>query len=275
MAHGRNGPFACMKKSSTLTSIERGDVRTCHKQLTQHHVPFAHPLHSQVYAAVMYVLLSAWTFVAVFVTVRSSGHVPPAQAANALGNSSSNNDNNTRRPKKKKRNQTVPVDGTATELNDLDGILVESPGDDEMGERHFSRVGIRHLSSRSGQSTKTLRKLAGIHHRLNTAGYVLYAVTCKMAITFLHCPAADAEADCHTEAGRPPALLAVYWGLVAFHLIFFPVAAFLAAARVHRHRMGGSCCSDSPATVQSQLCNHKTDVEVALWRYVSRFGLNN
>ena len=235
--------------------------------------PFAHPLHSQVYAAVVYVLLSVWTFLAVFITVRSSGLPPPVQAANALGNSRGNNGNNTQRPKKTKRNKTVPVDGTATELNGLDGI--ESPGEDEVRERRITRVGIRHLSSRSGRSTNTLRKLAGIHHRLNMAGYVLYAVTCKMAITFLHCPAADAEADCHTEAGRPPALVAAYWGLVAFHLIFFPVAAFFAAARVHRRRMGGSCCGDSPATVQSQLCNHKTEVEVALWRYVSRFGLNN
>ena len=95
MSYGRRGPFVCMKEGSTLTPHRRGDVRNCRKQLTPNHAPFAHPLHSQVYAAVVYVLLSVWTCLAVFITVRSSGLPPPVQAVNALGNSRGNNGNNT------------------------------------------------------------------------------------------------------------------------------------------------------------------------------------
>ena len=186
----------------------------------------------KIYAAVMYIVLFAWTFLAVFITVRSR--------------------------------DTAAVETSmtgATEMVELSGIRLISED-----ATRTSRVGLRHLSSRGGRSTKTLRKLAGIQHRLNTAGYVLYAVTCKISLTLLHCPVADADADCHTQ--RPPELVGVMAGLVVFHLVFFPVASFCAAARVHRLRMGGSCCGDSPATVQSQLCNHKTEVEVAVWRYV-------
>ena len=185
----------------------------------------------KIYAAVMYIVLFAWTFLAVFITVRSR--------------------------------DTAAVETSmagAIEMVKLSGISEDATS--------TSRVGLRHLSSRGRRSTKTLRKLAGIQHRLNTAGYVLYAVTCKISLTLLHCPAADADADCHTAGQRPPELVGVIAGLVVFHLVFFPVASFCAAARVHRIRMGGSCCGDSPATVQSQLCNHKAEVEVAVWRCV-------
>ena len=239
----------------------------------------------KVYAVVVYVVLFAWTFLAVFITVRSRGIASP-QRPGVSG--SSNSKSVQERTKKNKRNKLVPVDpaaaAAAAETGDAGAIeMVDNtyyhghnkPESSTGGEDASSMLDARVGHSSSGQSTKTLSKLAAIHHRLNTAGYVLYAVTCKIALTLLHCPAADADADCHTAGQRPPELIGVMMGLVVFHLIFFPIASFCAAARVHRRTMGGSCCGDSPATVQSQLSHHKSElqaeVEIIVWRYVLRW----
>ena len=263
-------------------------------------------LRAQTYAVVMYTLIFAWAISAAFITIQSKNIVLSVQSGGNSGVSNTSSSRravlsaSVGRNGKNKRNQTIPVDAAEDvdeeedagqeAMNGMDGMADEmgvmtldgkdNDGDDahdldedapDVSRRSggcFPRFGQRNRSSRGGHSNKLLRKLAAIHHRLNVACYILYAITCKMALTLLHCPSEDPDADCHTEEGqRPPGLVAAMQGLVVFHLILFPLAAFLAAARVHRRNMGGSCCADTPRTVESQLCNHRTDVEVALWRY--------
>ena len=258
-------------------------------------------LRAQTYAVVMYILMFAWAISATFITMQSRNIVLSVQSG---GNTSSSRramlGASVGRNGKNKRNQTIPVDaaeddgeddeagqeamdgmdGMANEMGVMTSFDGKDDDDDDDDARELDegalnvsrqssgRFGQRHRSSRGGKSNKLLRKLAAMHHRLNVACYILYAVTCKMALTLLHCPVEDPDADCHTEEGRrPPGLVAAMQGLVVFHLVLFPLGAFLAAARVHRRNMGGSCCADIPRTVESQVCNHRTDVEVALWRY--------
>ena len=217
-----------------------------------------------VYASIVYVVLTAWLFIGVFVTLTASdrGNVPPVRPMSYSHAAGETQDKKKKtKTKKTKLSKTVPVGEEADEGTGEEKVPEEAPED----ERVVTRVGLRHQTSHTGHSNKWQRKLASLQHRLNTGGYVLYAVTCKIALQFLHCPVADMEADCHTE--RPAALVRAMWGLVVFHLILFPLGTFFASARVHRRLMGGSCCSDSEDTRESQVGNRPTGLEVALWRY--------
>ena len=108
-------------------------------------------------------------------------------------------------------------------------------------------------------------------YRLGLTLVLLYAVSCKIALSHLWCSGVEGDAydtgdlsDCRRQS---PAVSAGFWMLFLIHGVAFPVATCLGAAYVRGQQMGGSCCRDTAETVQRQLKDKRATGEVALWRY--------